>query len=294
MKKTAGILLLNKPAGVTSFQALSRVKKYFNTSKVGHAGTLDKFASGLLLVFVNEATRLVQFFVGMDKTYQALVSFGATTPSLDPETPISRLGRIPSEEDVLTLKNLFSGELTQRPPEYSALHIQGKRAYQRTLAGESFEIPLRTITVYENTLLNYSQPKAEFKISCSSGTYIRSIARDMGKVLNTFAYLSDLKRLQVGPFFLDQAYNYTDDTLEFMPVKEYVSALGKPVLHLKEEHKSYFLQGKVLKEEIFLNAEEIQDDRVSMPVLCENLLQGIVSKDSQGRFSYQAVFPKGI
>ncbi len=135
-KNPRGMLLLDKPIGITSFQALGAVKRHFNTKKVGHAGTLDKFASGLLLVFVGEATRLVPWFVGLDKTYVATIRFGQETDTLDPEGEVIREALVPDLTLVQAKLHEFIGAQIQIPPVYSAIHVDGKRAYERVLAGE--------------------------------------------------------------------------------------------------------------------------------------------------------------
>ncbi|QFI14890.1 tRNA pseudouridine(55) synthase TruB [Borrelia sp. CA_690] len=200
-----GFLLINKEQGKTSFKTLSPIKKYFNTNRVGHAGTLDKFASGILIVLIGKYTKLSSYFTSLDKEYVADFRFGLETDTLDPNGRIVRkTDYIPNLEDIALKLKDFVGEIYQSPPRFSSVHIDGSRAYKLALNGKYFEIKKRRVNVYDIQILSYdfSSSLLSLKINCSKGTYIRSIARDLSCSLNSCAYVSNLKRTKVGMFRL--------------------------------------------------------------------------------------------
>ncbi|MGM0431665.1 MAG: tRNA pseudouridine(55) synthase TruB [Spirochaetota bacterium] len=200
----AGVLFIDKQPGCTSFQSLGSIKRQFGR-KVGHAGTLDKFASGLLIALVGPFTKLNPYFSGLDKVYTAEFTFGTQTDTLDPEGRITGQGDVPALPDIESCCSYFIGEQQQIPPQYSAVHVQGKRSYKAARAGEHLEIPPRTITIHDIECVSWNPPKLVLRISCSKGTYIRSLARDIGASLNTCAYVSALRRERIGPFDLTLA-----------------------------------------------------------------------------------------
>jgi tRNA pseudouridine55 synthase len=206
-----GLILLNKPSGVTSFQSLGAVKKRFRGVKVGHAGTLDKFAQGLVLCLVGGFTRLNPFFTQMDKTYLAVITLGKETTTLDPEGDIVFQKKVPAVIDWEAVKTRFLGEQLQVPPVFSAVHVEGKRAYKRALQGETVQIEPRKIIIHSLELIDYTSPELTVRVRCSKGTYIRSLARDLGRFLDSCGYLSSLVRETIGSFHLDQAI--TPDTV---------------------------------------------------------------------------------
>ncbi len=205
MSKSA-FLILKKESGVTSFTSLSSVKKYFKGEKVGHAGTLDKFASGLMIVLVGRATRLNPLFSSLDKTYTATVKFGIETDTLDPEGEVIKTGRIPTREEIEKVLPSFLGNQEQIPPIYSALHVNGKRAYELARSGKAVEMKAREISIYSIKLLSFENDEAVIELRVSKGTYIRSFARDLGYRLSTCASLSALERTSIGPYsFCDES-----------------------------------------------------------------------------------------
>ena len=200
-----GLLLLNKAPGLTSFQSLNAVKKIFSTGKVGHTGTLDRFASGLLLVLVGRAVKLNSLFVGLAKEYTGTIFFGAETDTLDPEGAVIAEGNVPSREQVKAALAEFRGEFLQEPPVYSALHIGGRRAHELAREGKTPEMKKRPVKVFELELVSWSPPQATIYVRCSAGTYIRSLARDIALAAGSRAHLSALNRGAVGPFRLENA-----------------------------------------------------------------------------------------
>jgi tRNA pseudouridine55 synthase len=202
---TDGILLLDKPAGQTSFQSLGAVKRRLGTRRVGHAGTLDKFAEGLLVVLAGRMTRLCAFATSLDKEYVAVATFGKGTDTLDPEGSVISEGPVPGLADLEASLPAFRGELQQTPPAYSAVHIGGRRAYEMARGGEEPVLAPRAVIVHSLQLIDYAPPNATLRICCSKGTYIRSLARDIAASLGTCAYLSALRRTRIGGFRLENA-----------------------------------------------------------------------------------------
>lgn len=219
-EKQSGLVFLNKPSGITSFQALHTVKQRLGHGKVGHTGTLDKFAEGLLIALAGKNTRLVPYFEGLDKTYIAAIRFGATTETLDTESPETEPQAVPALETIKSQLAEFTGPLEQVPPQYSAVHVNGIRAYQRSLKGETVDIPARRITIYSLEFIEWEEPVLRVLIHCSKGTYIRSLARDLGRACSSAAYLQELKRTKIGAFDLSSAV----DPQGFEPQKHLVSA----------------------------------------------------------------------
>ena len=189
-----GVLLIDKPPGKTSHDIVAAVRRA-RGGKVGHAGTLDPFATGLLLVLVGRATRAQRFFMALPKTYRAVARLGAVSSTGDPEGEIVETGVVPPDPLHLPL-----GEVRQRPPAHSAVKVEGERAYRRARRGETVQTPERTVIVHRFDLLAREGDRAELEIECSSGTYVRSLIADLGD-----AYCAELRRTAVGPFDVEDA-----------------------------------------------------------------------------------------
>jgi len=206
-KKTANnIILWHKKEGETSFQSLGKLKRELGTRKVGHTGTLDKFASGLLIVLSGKLTRLNPLFTGMDKCYRAEIAFGSETDTLDPSGEIIHQAEVPSHERVEKELQKFLGPQEQIPPLFSAIHIDGKRAWKRALAGEEVEMKPRSIVLHRLDILGWEDNRLLLEVECSKGTYIRSLARDLALACGSRAHLSALCRTSVGPFKLEHCW----------------------------------------------------------------------------------------
>ncbi|MDR3130485.1 MAG: tRNA pseudouridine(55) synthase TruB [Treponema sp.] len=201
----SGYILLNKKPGITSFQALDEIKKTFPSCKVGHTGTLDKFASGLLLVLAGRAVKLSPWFSGCDKEYDGTIRFGTETATLDPEGAVVAEAPPPDMESLQAVLPGFRGNILQRPPAYSALHIHGKRAYALARSGTPVEMPERPAVVYALELLSFEPPLARIRVRCSKGTYIRSLARDIALAAGSRGHLMALTRTCAAGFRLSQA-----------------------------------------------------------------------------------------
>ena len=207
-----GILLYAKTPGLTSFSSLWSIKHALLTDKVGHTGTLDSFADGLLVVLSGSLTHLVPHITGFTKTYRAVICFGKATDTLDPTGEFVSKGKAVTKDELETVLPEFTGTLLQEPPVYSALHVDGKRASNLVREGSEVHLESRQVFVYEINLLDFKEPSdsdecsyALIEVVCSKGTYIRALARDIAKRLETVSYLCALRRTQVGPFFLEDA-----------------------------------------------------------------------------------------
>jgi tRNA pseudouridine55 synthase len=201
-----GIMVMNKPAGPSSFGVVKAVRRFLQIKKIGHLGTLDPFAVGVLPLCLQEATKLTPFLLDQPKTYRATVFLGVETETQDSTgTILSRSAKLPSPEAIAPTLASFAGLQWQTPPLYSALHVQGRRLYQWARQGISVDIIPRQITIMDVTLESLDLPEMTFTVTCSKGTYIRTLAADLGKKLGCGAYLKTLQRLRVGPFSLDRA-----------------------------------------------------------------------------------------
>ena len=202
------LLLIDKPLEWTSFQAVNKIrwglKSKFNLKKlkVGHAGTLDPLATGLLLICTGKMTKKIPEFQALEKTYTGTITLGATTPSFDSETPIDKKFKIThlNDEALIAAKEKFKGEIDQSPPIFSAIKKEGKRLYEYARAGEKIEIKSRKIKIHRFDFKKIELPNIAFEVKCSKGTYIRSLANDFGKSVDSGGYLSSLRRTKIGPF----------------------------------------------------------------------------------------------
>lgn len=200
-----GFLLVRKPKERTSFQTLTPMKKLLPRTKIGHTGTLDRFAEGLLVVLCGRMTKLTPLLTGLDKTYVGEICFGRETATLDPEGETVAEAEVPSPEAMREAIMSFVGPIDQIPPQYSAIHVDGERAYRAARAGRSVTIAPRRVTIHDIEVLDIEPPYARVRVDCSSGTYIRALARDIGRKTGSRAYLSNLLRTRVGPFSLSDA-----------------------------------------------------------------------------------------
>jgi tRNA pseudouridine55 synthase len=201
-RKVDGWLVLDKPVGMTSTEAVARVKRLFGAAKAGHAGTLDPLASGCLPIALGEATKTVSFVMDGRKVYRFTVRWGEETATDDTEGAVTaRSDRRPSEAEIRATLGEFTGRITQVPPRFSAVKIAGERAYDLARGGEDVEIEAREISVHRLELLECpDRDTAVFLAECGKGTYVRSLARDMGRRLGSFGHVAALRRLVVGPF----------------------------------------------------------------------------------------------
>ena len=289
MKKTnsdiSGIVLLAKQAGLTSFSSLSSVKRALGTTKVGHTGTLDSFADGLLVVLVGKLTHLVPHITNFDKTYIALIEFGSETDTLEPTGQVVKTGKIPTKEEVESLLPKFLGEIDQIPPAYSALHVDGKRASDLMREGKSVELKPRKITISSIKLLDFTDKFARIEVSCSKGTYIRSLARDIALACGTVAHLKELKRTRVGPFKLEDAvFGEEKIRSHLLDMDMNLAHLcGMDTAILAPRYINDFNNGRPLKAKMFVHDFNCKNDKNEIAVFYDDgKFGGVITKKPGG------------
>ena len=261
MFQLSGILNINKPKGLTSHDVVARIRKLAKQRKVGHAGTLDPMATGVLLVCLGRATRVIEYMVPHRKQYQATIQFGVTTDTLDAD------GQIIAQQDpsALTETQLrqilpaFLGNIQQRPPVYAAIKKQGQPLYKLARAGQPVEADPRPVTIYALDWLAWQPPNLTLDVTCSSGTYIRALARDLGQAAQTGAHLIELTRTASGDWPLDAAVSL--ETLTAAVAQDASAAWEKylhppdravthlPALHLTEAEAQQVIYGRQLSVE---------------------------------------------
>ena len=202
-----GWIALDKPTGMTSTQAVSRLKRVYNAKKAGHAGTLDPLATGLLPVAFGEATKTVPFVQDGEKAYRFTVAWGAETDTDDSEGRITRESdERPTRAAIEALLPRFIGDILQTPPQFSAIKIAGERAYDLAREGEQVELKPRPVTIYTLAIVDQTDNETQFFMECGKGAYVRAIARDLGRLLSCYGHVTALRRTRVGPFTEDDAY----------------------------------------------------------------------------------------
>jgi tRNA pseudouridine55 synthase len=202
------VFLIDKPKGWSSFKVVHELRKVTNFKKIGHAGTLDPMATGLLVLCTGKATKKIEQIQSGFKVYEATITFGASTPSYDAETEIDGTAAFEHIDQALIEEQLekhFSGEIKQIAPAYSALKHKGQPLYKLARAGKETPIKERLVTIYGTSILSYTAPNLTIAIHCGKGTYIRSIAHDLGKLCGSLGHLTSLRRTVVAPFSVDQA-----------------------------------------------------------------------------------------
>jgi tRNA pseudouridine55 synthase len=238
-----GLLNINKPAGVTSRDVVNHVQRVVRPNKCGHAGTLDPLATGVLVVCIGPATRLIEYVQRMPKQYVANFLLGRESETEDVEGNVVELADAvaPSREQLRNALPAFIGEIDQRPPAFSAVKLQGQRAYALARRGQSIELPPRKIVIHNIQLLKYDYPQLMLSITCGSGTYVRSLGRDLAAALGTVAVMSALVRTAIGSFRIEEAYpmgQLTPETISqyMLPASRAVADL--PVMQLTDaEHR---------------------------------------------------------
>ena len=313
----SGIMLFAKASGPTSFSSLGVIKKALGTGKVGHTGTLDSFAEGLLVVLVGKMTRLVPYITATDKKYLAVVAFGSETDTLEPSGTVVKEGPLPTGQQVEDVLPQFRGRIQQVPPVYSAIHVDGKRASDLVRSGAVAQLPSREITIHSLELLDFDGGYGLLEVTCSKGTYIRSLARDIAIAAGTCAHLVALRRVAVGPFQLENAVfapRLADFTLasrgygDVPPTKataeeleevaghliqftpEMARSCGLVPLVLDMGHCKDFFQGKPLRKSWFTSVQD--SSSAEYPVFFESgELVGMI-KQAGNRLQYGFVIPQ--
>ena len=204
------IIFVDKPAGMTSFGAVARVRRILSERegkkvKVGHTGTLDPFATGLLILMAGKATKKAMEFTKLDKVYEATICLGKTSTTGDPEGEITETGaELPSLEQIQAVIPEFVGKIKQRPPIFSAIKIDGQRAYKLARKGKEVEMPEREVEIFSLDIISYEAPYLKIRTHVSSGTYIRTLAEDLGKKLGCGAYTKELRRTRIADYKIDE------------------------------------------------------------------------------------------
>lgn len=289
----SGFLLFDKPAGRTSHTALAGVRKAFPKTRVGHTGTLDSFATGLLVVVVGSYSRLAPWFTGLDKAYEAEVLFGVGTDTLDPVGDVVATGPIPTTGDVEQSLRAFRGHILQIPPEYSAIHVGGARASDLALAGKKLALAPRPVTISRLELIAFKGNRGTLRVECSSGTYVRALARDIAAACGTSAHLSALRRLRVGPFSVADAIATgpepaAADLKPFTP--ETAASVGLGIRRVGGLAASAFVNGAswVLRD---LSGEGCLEGDVAVFDVADAFL-GVIGASS-GQLAYKLVLSRG-
>lgn len=248
-----GVLPVDKPVGPTSHDVVARARKALSTRRVGHTGTLDPFASGLLLLVVDGATRLSPYLTGMDKRYRAEARLGVSTDSHDHEgavTAESEAWREIGEDEVESALVRLRGTILQRPPTFSAKKVAGESAHRRARRGEAVELVPVEVTVHELTLVEFDPPVVRFDALCSSGTYIRALARDLGEALGVGAHLTALRRTAIGSFSVDDAVAVDDlsggATDRWITPQDALERAGLPAVEVEADGVRRLIHGQAI------------------------------------------------
>jgi tRNA pseudouridine55 synthase len=246
-----GVLNLNKPSGPTSRDVVNQVARILGRVKVGHAGTLDPLASGVLVVCVGSATRLIDSIQRMPKTYRTVIRLGARSDTLDAQGRVEQVADppIPDEAEIRQAVSTQVGEIFQVPPEYSALKIQGRRAHELARSGRSVDLAPRAVRIDRIDLVSYAWPRLELEIDCAGGTYIRSLARDVGDVLGCGGFVEVLTRTRIGAFDLADAVDPSALTQASLPghlLSPLVAVPDLPRIVLAEANVADIMLGRSL------------------------------------------------
>ena len=245
--KNKGIIPINKAKDWTSFDVVNKLKYKLKPLKAGHLGTLDPMATGVLLVTVGKATKLFDIMQEKRKTYIATFEFGYQTDTLDSTgKTIDYCDTIPTEEEINLILPKFIGKISQIPPKYSAKSVNGSRAYDLARQGIDFKLKAKEVEIYSITILSYSNKILKLEIECGSGTYIRSIGRDIAKELNSMATMIDLVRTKVGEITIDRCFNISEiEEIEekILPIQDF---LNYEILDITNEQKSKLLNGQTI------------------------------------------------
>ena len=247
-----GLLNLHKPTGITSRDVVSRVQRLVKPHKVGHAGTLDPLASGVLVLCLGPATRLIEYVQQMPKRYLGTFLLGRQSDTEDIEGVVTELTNPPirTEAEVRDVLPSFIGRIEQLPPAYSALKVAGERAYDVARRGEVPELKARPIEVHSIDLIDYNYPQLTLDIRCGSGTYVRSLGRDIARALGTQAVMSALARMEIGPFLLEQslaADNITPQSIDRAFLSPLLALAKMPTMTVTEREEVFLRNGRQIE-----------------------------------------------
>ncbi|ERK31064.1 tRNA pseudouridine(55) synthase TruB [Clostridium intestinale] len=281
-----GVLIVNKPKGITSFQVVSKVRKIVGVKKVGHTGTLDPLATGVLPICIGKATKIIDYIMEGKKGYSVSFELGKVTDTYDSEGKIidekSIIGI--DENRVLEVIGSFKGPIMQEPPMYSALKQNGKRLYELARKGIEVERKKRPVTIYSIENIQISLPKISMDVVCSKGTYIRSLCYDIGKELEVGAFMTELKRTLSSPFSIDDAINYDD--LEKVIIENNLMAMDRTLdfydkIIIENGYEKLLLNGVKVSDKRFCKTR-VEEDKLFRVYTSEEILIGIGKMDSCG------------
>ena len=258
----SGVLLINKEKGMGSTHVVSKVRKYLNTRDVGHCGTLDPLAEGLLIVTVGKALKISKYLEATTKEYITTLTLGKTTKTLDAEGDFIEEKKVNpfTKEDIMTAFSKLKGKIFQTPPLYSAISKNGKRLYDYARNNEEVSIPPREVEIFDLELLDFNENTITYRISCSKGTYIRVVNDDLAKLLNNIGYTTFLKRTKVGDFNLDNAYTLSDietNNFEFLSIKDSLKDFNK--YYLNDFEYEIIIHGNIFKK--YLKGYQLMIDK---------------------------------
>ena len=250
-----GLVLIDKKEGLTSYDIIRLVKRIYKTRKVGHCGTLDPFASGLLIIGINQATKVMTFLEHDYKEYEATIKFGVATETYDTEGKIveEKEVNICSDSQINDVLTSFVGEITQTPPVYSSIHVDGKKLYEYARNNIEVEVPSRNVFIHEIKLLDNNNDSIKIYVKCSRGTYIRSLGVDIAKKLNNVGHLSTLRRLSIGEVSVNMANTYEElleGKINLISIKDALSYKKLYINDPKILKRVYNGQDIILKNEI--------------------------------------------
>ncbi len=249
MEKMDGIILINKPKNCTSHDIVSKVRKTLNIKKVGHTGTLDPNATGVLPLLIGDATKLSKYLINHDKEYEVVLKLGTKTDTADSEGKVIKVGHVKNIDEII-VKSIFKqfiGKQQQIPPMYSAIKVNGKKLYEYARKGEEVELKPREIEIYSIELLNIKDDEISFKVNCSKGTYIRSLCEDIAEKLGTIGYMKELNRTKVGEFDIkdsievEKVRNLEKTRDKLISIEQFFK--DKPTIKLDEKQLEMFLNG---------------------------------------------------
>ena len=275
-----GIVLIDKDEGITSFSTVQKVKRILGVKKAGHSGTLDKAASGLLIVCLNRATSAQDLFMSAFKRYKATVAFGEETDTLDRYATIIKTSKVReySDEEINGVIKMFLGKTLQKPPRFSAIHKNGKRLYKRALDGEQFDVDPREIEIKELKILDRQEKSRTLEVLSSKGTYIRALGRDIARELGSCGYLTKLRRLESGNFSVKDAVRLSALSKESTIISLNNALNNIPQIEVSRDQAGQIYQGIAISK-IFSPAELDQIRKGYNRVISENLLIAIIKQE---------------
>jgi len=291
-KKIDGWLVIDKPLEMTSTQVVGKVRWLTKAAKVGHGGTLDPLASGMLPIALGEGTKTIPFIMDATKVYEFKVKWGASTTTDDLEGDVCETSdHRPSEKDILEALPNFTGRISQTPPIYSAIKVDGKRAYDLARAGEEVELKSREVDIHDLELLATEENQAHFRVTCGKGTYVRSLARDLAQFLGTFGHVIYLRRTKVGCLTEEMTISLDklDELVHSAPLEDWILAVQTVLddilaLAITAEEAADIRQGRFLKKCSGLSTPQNSEEdstQIMVRLMCEDQLVALAHDDGK-------------